>query len=339
MAPGPGREVRARRPRAGRRRQGRPRRLPGERALDPRGGAESRTGALARSATRASGAGHPGGPGVRHAGSGAAPVRPVRDRPPHRRAERARPAHRPEHARRWWRSGRRERGRPALGARAGGDARGPQQLDHAAGPGGGPAPARRGPATRQRRRPVRLGALARAVRPHRRLPAPPQHPLRRHAHHRRPPHRHRPHRARDDGEPRRRPVRQARRRDHEADQARPARARHARPPSTSASSSSSTTAPCASTSTTSRRRSPRCSRCSRRPTPWACSRSRAGPRCRRCPSRGPRASTTSWWRSRSSGRAPSRATPSTPTCAASRASSPSPTSIPAWRRSCATPWA
>ena len=56
-------------------------------------------------------------------------------------------------------------------------------------------------------------------------------------------------------------------------------------------------------------------------------------------SRPARASTTSSWRSRSSGRARSRATPSTPTCAASRGSSRSPTSIRASSRSCATPWA
>ena len=43
-----------------------------------------------------------------------------------------------------------------------------------------------------------------------------------------PAHRHRPHRAGDDEGPRRRPVRQARRRDDEADQARPARPRDAR---------------------------------------------------------------------------------------------------------------
>ena len=78
-----------------------------------------------------------------------------------------------------------------------------------------------------RRGALRLGALAGAVRPHRRLPAPPLDPQRRDADHRGPAHRHRPHRARDDEGPRRRPVRQARRRDHEADQARPARARDA----------------------------------------------------------------------------------------------------------------
>ena len=72
-------------------------------------------------------------PESRHAGPGAAPVRPHHG-PPDRRPERARPAHRPpgqHRARRRRRPGRRERGRPALGAGAGGDARGPQQLDHA----------------------------------------------------------------------------------------------------------------------------------------------------------------------------------------------------------------
>ena len=60
--------------------------------------------------------------------------------------------------------------------------------------------------------PLRLGALARVLRPHRRLPAPPLDPLGRDARDRRPAHRHRPDRAGDDEGPRRRPVRQARRR-------------------------------------------------------------------------------------------------------------------------------
>ncbi len=80
---------------------------------------------------------------------------------------------------------------------------------------------------RFRRTPPGLGALAGAVRPHRRLPAPPVHPHRRHARHRGAAHRHRPGRARDHARPGRRPVRQARRRDDEADQARPARPRDA----------------------------------------------------------------------------------------------------------------
>ena len=225
-------------------------------------------------------------------GAGAAPRRtriraldlpiggPSRARPAHRRGTDARRRRRP---------GRRERGRPALGPRAG---RRCARTAATRSCGWPPAERRCGrPAERAARpgsvrRPLRLGALARAVRPHRRLPAPPLDPLGRDARDRGAAHRHRPHRARDDEGPRRRPVRQARRRDDEADQARPARASGCSPPSTSASSSSSTTAPCASTSTGSPRRSPRCSRCSRRPTPWACSRSRAGPRCRRCRSRG-----------------------------------------------------
>ena len=72
-----------------------------------------------------------------------------------------------------------------------------------------------------------LGALAGAVRPHRRFPPPPLHPQRRHARDRGAAHRHRPHRARDHARPGRRPVRQARRRDDEADQARPAGPRDA----------------------------------------------------------------------------------------------------------------
>ena len=54
--------------------------------------------------------------------------------PPDRRPDRARPAHRSprrHRARRRRRPGRRERRRPALGAGTGRDARGPQQLDHA----------------------------------------------------------------------------------------------------------------------------------------------------------------------------------------------------------------
>ena len=74
----------------------------------------------------------------------------------------------------------------------------------------------------------RLGALARVLRPDRRLPAPPEHPQRRDARDRGAAHRHRPARAGDDEGPGRRPVRQARRRDAQADQARPARARDAR---------------------------------------------------------------------------------------------------------------
>ena len=167
----------------------------------------------------------------------------------------------------------------------------------------------------------RLGALARALRPDRRLPAPPQHPLRRDARDRRPAHRHRAARAGDDAGPGRRPVRQARRRDAQAHQARPARPRDARRDRRDAPAHRARLRRPASTSTASPRRSPRSSRCSRRPTRSASSRSRAGPRCRPCRSRGRRASTTSSSRSRSSGRARSRATPSTRTCAASRASS------------------
>ena len=74
----------------------------------------------------------------------------------------------------------------------------------------------------------RLGALARVLRPDRRLPAPPLDPLGRDARDRRAAHRHRPDRAGHDGRPGRRPVRQARRRDAQAHQARPARARDAR---------------------------------------------------------------------------------------------------------------
>ena len=73
----------------------------------------------------------------------------------------------------------------------------------------------------------RLGALARVLRPDRRLPAPPLDPFGRDARDRGAAHRHRADRAGDDGRPGRRPVRQARRRDAQAHQARPARARDA----------------------------------------------------------------------------------------------------------------
>ena len=77
-------------------------------------------------------------------------------------------------------------------------------------------------------------------------------------------------------------------------------------------------------------------RCCARPTPSACSRWRAAPRWPRCRGCGPRASTTSWWRSRSSGPARSRAARCTRTCAAATARSRSPTrtrsSRSAWRR-------
>ena len=95
---------------------------------------------------------------------------------------------------------------------------------------GRPRRARTAPAGpgRQHPRPVRLGALAGVLRPHRWLPAPPEHPLGRDARDGGPAHRHRAARARDDARPGRRPVRQARRRDAQADQARPARPGHAR---------------------------------------------------------------------------------------------------------------
>ena len=121
--------------------------------------------------------------------------------------------------------------------------------------------------------------------------------------------------------PRRRPVRQARRRDAQAHQARPARPRDARRDRRDAPADRARL-----------RGLPRPRPAARgdpgglRDAPGgrhrrASSRSRAGPRCRRCRSRGRRTSTTSSSRSRSSGRARSRATPSTRTCAASRASS------------------
>ena len=131
----------------------------------------------------------------------------------------------------------------------------------------------------------RLGALARVLRPDRRLPAPPVHPQRRDARHRRAAHRHRPARAGDDEGPRRRPVRQARRRDAQADQARPARARDARRDRRDAPADRARLRGLPRPRPAARSRSPRSSRCSRRPTPSASSRSRAGPRCRRCRSR------------------------------------------------------
>ena len=100
------------------------------------------------------------------------------------------------------------RGRPVVGRadRAGATARGPWRLDG---------------------RPLGLGALARVLRPDRRLPAPSVDPFGRDAGDRRAAHRHRSARTGHDGRPGRRPVRQARRRDAQAHQARPARARDA----------------------------------------------------------------------------------------------------------------
>ena len=62
--------------------------------------------------------------------------------------------------------------------------------------------------------------------------------------------------------------------------------------------------------------------CSAPPTPSGCSRWRAGPRWPPCPASGPARSTTSWSRWRSSGPAPSRAAPSTPTCGAGAGEEP-----------------
>ena len=138
------------------------------------------------------------------------------------------------------------------------------------------------------------------------------HPLGRHARHRRAAHRHRAARAGDDAGPRRRPVRQARRRGAEADQARPARARDAgrdrRDPPADRARLRDLRRPRLACP----RRSRRSSRCSRRPTPSASSRSRAGRRCRPCRSRSRARSTTWSSRSRSSGPARSRATPCIP---------------------------
>ena len=88
-----------------------------------------------------------------------------------------------------------------------------------------PPPERRTGSTKG---PVGLGALARVLRPHGRLPTPPVDPQRRHARHGRAAHRHRAARARHDAQPRRDAVRQARRRDPQAHQAGPAGSRHAR---------------------------------------------------------------------------------------------------------------
>ncbi len=184
---------------------------------------------------------------------------------------------------------------------------------------------------------ARLGALARVLRPHRRFPAPPEHPLRRHARDRRAADRHRAAGAGHDAGPRRRPVRQARRRDDQADQAGPARPRDARRD----------------------RRDPPAHRGRLRrlrgPRPPARGRPRG---LRDAPGRGHRrrlpggepgpdadaaqVAAREPGRSRRGGRdhpprARSRATPSTRTCAAARASSRPRTCIRASRPSCAKP--
>ena len=118
----------------------------------------------------------------------------------HRRAHRCRGRPR--------RPGRRERGSPPLGPR-GRRATGPRPEAVAAtkdrsssvarlAPVADAAAGRRGTARGLRRGPLGLGALAGAVRPHRRLPAPPLDPLGRDARDRGAAHRHRAARARDD---------------------------------------------------------------------------------------------------------------------------------------------
>ena len=194
----------------------------------------------------------------------------------------------------------------------------------AAGLEGCPRGAGTGPRTPHRLHagPLGLGALARVLRPDGRLPAPPLDPQRRHARHGRAAHRHRAAGAGHDAQPRRDPVRQARHRDAQAHQARPARPGHAGRDRRDAPADRARL-----------RRLPR-------PRPHAGGdprglRDAPGGRHRgRLPGgesgadadpaevAARRASTTSWSRSRSSGRAPSRATRSIRTCAASRAWSP-----------------
>ena len=169
--------------------------------------------------------------------------------------------------------------------------------------------------------PLGLGALARVLRPDRRLPAPSLDPQRRDARHGRAAHRHRPARAGDDAGSGRRPVRQARRRDAQADQARPARARDARRDRRDAPAHRA------------RLRGLHRSRPPAGGHPGGLRDAPGGRHRRGLPGREPgpdadaaevaaaRASTISSSRSRSSGRARSRATPSTRTCAGSRASS------------------
>lgn len=102
------------------------------------------------------------------------------------------------------------------------------------------------------------------------------------------------------------------------------------PPSTTPATSSPSTTACGSTSPRSRRTTPRCTTCSAAPTPSASSRSSPAPR--RPPSRGcgRGSSTTSSSRSPSSGPAPSRAAPSTPTSAAAPATRRPPSRTRSW---------
>ena len=272
---------------AARRRRGRPRRHAGQRRL-----------AAGRAGARATGA------AVAIRRHGRRPDRPESGMPSRRRADRpARPAE-------------------PLGPAGAATADDGPTAAHSSVARVEPGAAARSRAAARRSGLSRLGALAGVLRPDRWLPAPPLDPLAAGmlvtaaplidiA----------PLERATMAGPGRRPVRQARRRDAQAHQARPARARDARRDGRDAPAHRARLRASASTSTGCRRTSRRSSRCSRRPTRSASSRSRAGPRCRRCRSRGRRASTTSSSRSRSSGRARSRATPSTRTCAASRASS------------------
>ena len=90
---------------------------------------------------------------------------------------------------------------------------------------------------------VAVGALARADRAHRRVPAPSVDPHRRHAHHAGAADRHRAARASHDARPCRGPIRQTRHRDDQTHQARPARPAHAQSRSTTRCATSPPTAP------------------------------------------------------------------------------------------------
>ena len=125
-----------------RRRRGRSRRLAGERALDPEGAPTREQGAGA--GWKAAAAVRPGRIRRHDAPGVAAPGRPAIDR--RRRPAATRPAHRSSRPSTTAADRAARRRRPALGPRAGGDARGPQQLDHAAAAGEPGARAGRSPA-------------------------------------------------------------------------------------------------------------------------------------------------------------------------------------------------
>ena len=144
------------------------------------------------------------------------------------------------------------------------------------------------------------------------LPPAPRHPLGGHGHLRPPGHRGVPGGVGAHGRPQRPAVGQGRLRGRRPREVRPPRPGHAHRAPRRHRPRRRATAVARSTWPPSPRRT-RSTTCSARPTRWGCSRWRAGPRWPRCPGSSPARSTTSWWRSPSSGPGPSREGRCTPT--------------------------